>query len=97
MAKQKTVTVGLVGSRNQGFNRALRDKNGDIVRLMRFEPGQPLELNAAEYEAVKGDIGNTLVVVGEAVVTEPEEQTVSKSTGGSRGRGKAKVVEPDAE
>lgn len=44
-----------------GFRRAVRDENGKVLRVLTFEPGIPVELDAEDYAAVKEDIGKALI------------------------------------
>lgn len=45
------------------FKRAVRDKDGEVVLWLEFEPGLPLDLSAEEFELVRDDIGRALQIV----------------------------------
>lgn len=42
------------------FRRFIRDEAGNILRILSFEPGVPVELNAEDYAAVREHIGKAL-------------------------------------
>lgn len=50
------------------FHRDVRDKDGNMVELLRFEPGIARELSKEHLAAIADDLGNTL-----GCVTEDEE------------------------
>lgn len=57
--------VGLNRKWQGEFSRSVRDEKGEVVERLTFTRGNPLELTEEQLEAVKGDIGNALVIIGE--------------------------------
>lgn len=51
--------------RRNSFQRYMRDKKGNRLRKLVFEPRESVELTDEEYEAIEADIGGALVVVNE--------------------------------
>lgn len=61
-----TQWVALLPSSKQPFRRAVRDGNGQITSVLRFEPDAPLELDEAGCKAVEKEIGRVLCLVDPA-------------------------------
>lgn len=52
--------VRLARSWNGGFTRSVRDDKGEVIDILRFEPGEVLELDEIEFAAVQNDLGKAL-------------------------------------
>lgn len=62
------------------FRRSVYDSQGNRVKTLVFNPGEPVELAEDELAAVKSDIGPALVQTGvspvQAIVEKPQEPVV---------------------
>ena len=61
-----SVIVVLAGNSDATFRRGVRDKDGNLVEMLTFERGEPVEVPAELYPAIKRDIGNALLVCTES-------------------------------
>lgn len=50
-------------NRDRGFRRSLRNRKGEITKMLEFEKDKPVVLNDREAQAVGDDIGCALVLV----------------------------------
>jgi hypothetical protein len=58
-----TFWVGVIPGDKKPFRRAIRDKDGKIVRVLRFFDDAPLELDADELNLIRKDIGRVLCLM----------------------------------
>lgn len=75
MAKKKSVKAGtrqFVMLKEDwppaGFRRTVRGADGEVVRVLRFAPGKPVELCEQDFAAVENDIGPALLLVEESTI-----------------------------
>ncbi len=68
------------------FRRAVRDKEGAVMRTILFERGKPLILNAEDYAIVEADIGKAIV----PAATDEKGQPTAKAARESKSKGKRK-------
>ena len=47
------------------FRRNVRDEAGEVIERLEFHPHKPVELTDEQFEAVRGDIGNALMIVND--------------------------------
>lgn len=59
------------------FKRVVRKPNGDVKRVLTFEPGKPVELRGAALAAVERAIGPALVEVELDAKGRPREKKQS--------------------
>ena len=52
--------VRLLRSWNGGFRRTVRDEDGQELDVLKFAPGEVLELDELEMAAIKDDLGKAL-------------------------------------
>ncbi|QDV84991.1 hypothetical protein [Planctomycetes bacterium TBK1r] len=57
------LTVARHPGKKQPFHRAVRDKRGNVKKVITFDPDQPVGLSSEEAELVKRDIGRALVII----------------------------------
>ena len=76
MTKKKPVKVGTghfvmlkADWPEAGFRRTVRGADGEVVRVLKFTPGEPVELCEQDFAAVENDIGPALLLVDESART----------------------------
>lgn len=60
--RQGPELICLIPGRQVPFRRAIRDKRGHVVKVYRFEPESPLEVDAEGVAVVRRDIGRTVCI-----------------------------------
>lgn len=60
--RQGPQLICLIPGRQVPFRRAIRDKRGHVVKVYRFEPESPLEVDAEGMAVIRRDIGRTVCI-----------------------------------
>lgn len=58
------LNIGLRPGVQTPFVRSVRDEAGELIQLLEFRPGVPVEIDSQEqFDAIENDIGNILMVI----------------------------------